>query len=86
MLGSADLMTRNLDNRIEVMVPVLDPRVEQELHLVLDTVFADNATAWQLDANGDWHRLRPAKGERRRPTQRTLMRRTRRRAPLREPR
>ncbi len=86
VMGSADLMTRNLDHRIEVMVPVLDPRVEQELHHVLDTVFADNATAWQLDAAGAWHRLRPEKGERRRPTQLTLMRRARRRAPLQEPR
>ena len=85
VIGSADLMTRNLDNRIEVMVPVQDARVEQELHAVLDAVFADNTTAWQLDADGAWHRLSPAKGERRRPTQVALMRRARRRAPAREP-
>ena len=86
VMGSADLMTRNLDNRIEVMVPVQDARVKQGLHAVLDAVFADNSTAWQHDRDGVWHRLRPAKGERRRPTQRTLMRRARRRVPELEPR
>ena len=86
VIGSADLMTRNLDNRIEVMVPVQDARVEQEIHAVLDIVFADNATAWQLDGDGVWRRLRPMKGQRRRPTQRTLMRRARRRVPELEPR
>ena len=81
VMGSADLMTRNLDNRIEVMVPVRDPRVEAELHAVLDIVFADNTTAWELDSDGKWHRLSPAKDERKRPTQLVLMRRARRRVP-----
>lgn len=79
MIGSADLMSRNLDNRIEVMVPIRDPRVEQELHGALDVIFADNDTAWTLAADGSWTRLRPADGERRRPTQLTQMRRWRRR-------
>jgi len=79
VIGSADLMSRNLDNRIEVMVPIRDPRVEQELHGALDVIFADNDTAWTLAADGTWTRLRPADGERRRPTQLTQMRRRRRR-------
>ncbi len=79
VIGSADLMSRNLDNRIEVMVPIRDARVEQELHGALDVVFADNDTAWTLAADGSWTRLRPADGERRRPTQLTQMRRRRRR-------
>ena len=80
VIGSADMMTRNLDNRIEVMAPVLDPRAEQELHAVLDIVFADNTTAWELGPDGSWQRLQPAAGERRRPTQTMLRRRARRRA------
>src|SRR6185503_9431486 len=42
LLGSADLMPRNLDHRIEVVVPVEDARVQGELGTVLDTLLADN--------------------------------------------
>jgi polyphosphate kinase len=74
LLGSADLMPRNLDNRVEVVVPIEDARAQQEISRVFDVLLADNAEAWDLDGDGRWRRARPGKGERSRPTQTVLMR------------
>jgi polyphosphate kinase len=76
LLGSADLMPRNLDHRIEVLVPVEDAKVQGELNAMFDTLLADNTQAWTLGSDGTWERLRPAKGERARGTHQALMRRT----------
>jgi polyphosphate kinase len=73
-LGSADLMPRNLDNRVEVVVPVEDARARQELSRAFDALLKDNTTAWDLGADGAWKRARPKKGERLRSTQTVLMR------------
>ena len=62
-------MPRNLDHRIEVVVPVEDARVRAELG-TLDTLLADNVQAWPLGPDGTWERLRPGKGERLRSTHR----------------
>jgi len=90
LLGSADLMPRNLDHRLEVVVPVEDARAQQRLATVFDALLADNAQAWELGADGAWTRLRPKKGERPRPAQAALVRSTRarfrRRAPSRRDR
>src|SRR5262249_1929133 len=75
-LGSADLMPRNLDNRVEVVTPIEDARAQKELKRDFETLLADNAEAWELAADGNWHRVKPAKGERSRPTQTVLMRNT----------
>jgi polyphosphate kinase len=74
-LGSADLMPRNLDHRIEIVTPVENPRAQAELNTIFDQLLADNATAWELRPDGSWERVRPHKGERRTPTQTALMRR-----------
>ena len=63
-LGSADLMERNLDRRIEVMLPVEGARQRQELVAVLDSAFADNVSSWDLRPDGSWRRRSPGKGER----------------------
>jgi polyphosphate kinase len=55
--GSADLMPRNLDRRIEAAVPVLDPALQRRVVEVLDTVLADDVLAWTLRADGTWHRV-----------------------------
>jgi polyphosphate kinase len=73
-LGSADLMPRNLDNRVEVVVPVEDGRAQQEIVRAFDTLMADNSQAWDLAADGHWRRARPDEGERLRPAQDVLMR------------
>jgi polyphosphate kinase len=79
-LGSADLMPRNLDHRIEVVAPVEDSRARQELVAIFDTLLADNAQAWELRPDGSWERLRPKKSERAQVAQAALMRRARLRA------
>ena len=64
-LGSADLMPRNLDRRIEVLTPVLDPELRSFLrNEVLETHLSDNMQAWQLEGNAMYRRLTPARDER----------------------
>ncbi len=77
LLGSADLMPRNLDHRIEVVAPVEDPRAREELSAALDALLADNVQSWELAADGSWRRLAPLPGERERGAHTTLMRRAR---------
>jgi polyphosphate kinase len=56
-IGSADMMPRNLDRRIEAIVPILDPALQTRLKLQLDTLLADNVSAWQLSLTGEWTRV-----------------------------
>jgi polyphosphate kinase len=55
-IGSPDLMTRNLDHRIEVLVPVENGRVRQDIHALLDSALADDTNAWLLASDGTWTR------------------------------
>ena len=80
LLGSADLMPRNLDHRIEVVAPVEDARAQQELSRAFDALLADNVSAWELSSEGRWMKLRNKKGDRGRATQVTFMRNARARA------
>ena len=84
LLGSADLMPRNLDHRIEVLTPVEDGRAQQDLLRAFDVLLADNASAWEMSSEGRWMKLRPKKGDRGRQAQQVFMRsasaRARRRA------
>jgi polyphosphate kinase len=79
-LGSADLMTRNLDRRIEVLVPIEAARQRQELLTILDSVFADDVSSWELAPDGSWHRRRAVDGERPHDHQQNLTRRANLRA------
>jgi polyphosphate kinase len=65
LMGSADLMPRNLDSRVELVAPVEDEVLRAELLDVLERCFADNANAWELDSEGKWTRRSPANGQRR---------------------
>jgi polyphosphate kinase len=58
-IGSADLMPRNLYNRVELTTPVEDPPLRAELRDVLDRSMADNTGAWTLDSEGRWTRRSP---------------------------
>jgi polyphosphate kinase len=58
-IGSADLMPRNLYNRVELDVPVEDPKVRAELIDLLDRCLADNTHAWELREDGSWTRREP---------------------------
>jgi polyphosphate kinase len=71
LTGSADLMPRNLDSRVELVAPVEDPELKVELLDVLARCFADNTNAWELDSEGSWTRI-GAEGESRRSVQEEL--------------
>lgn len=62
-LGSADMMRRNLYNRVEVVFPVLDARTQEQVLRILATQLLDNEDAWELGADGTYRRLEPAPGE-----------------------
>jgi polyphosphate kinase len=79
-LGSADLMPRNLDHRIELVAPVEDARAQHDMVRAFDVLLADNATAWELSPDGRWMKLRPKKGDRGRAAQLVFMRSARARA------
>jgi polyphosphate kinase len=55
-IGSADLMERNLDRRIEALAPVVDPVLQDRLRQVLDVMLADDRRAWVLGADGEWRK------------------------------
>jgi polyphosphate kinase len=62
-VSSADWMTRNLDKRIELLVPVEDPACRGRLMAYLETFFKDTAKARRLQSDGTWERARAAKGK-----------------------
>ncbi len=72
-IASADWMSRNLDWRVEAMVPVVDPALRAELQAILDLQLADNTGAWWLDHDGVYTRVMPAPGEAPRESQLELM-------------
>ena len=57
------MMPRNLDRRIEALVPIEHARSRQELSAVLDSVFSDDSHAWTLGQDGMWTRLTPSRPE-----------------------
>jgi polyphosphate kinase len=80
LVGSADLLPRNLDHRIEVVAPIEARTLQAELDAIFDALLADTAQAWELGPDGSWLRIGPPKGERRRSAQGQLMSRARSRA------
>ena len=73
-------MPRNLDHRIEVLVPIESVRARQEVHTILDSVLADNTNAWLLDSDGSWTRATSGKSERRHSHHAAMIRRAAERA------
>lgn len=64
LIGSADVMRRNLDRRIEVLVPVELPALVKHLREhILETCLKDTKKAWEMDATGAYHRRHHGKGE-----------------------
>ena len=59
LIGSADLMPRNLDRRVEVLTPVVDPDLQVRLDEILEVALRDDVLAWCLDADGRWTRCPP---------------------------
>ncbi|MGH9102990.1 MAG: polyphosphate kinase 1 [Acidimicrobiales bacterium] len=82
-IGSADLRGRNLDRRVELMVPVVDAESRARLEEVLSLCLADDAGAWELGAEGTWRRVQGKAGvsTQRRLAELALERARRRREP-----
>jgi polyphosphate kinase len=62
LIGSGDLMPRNLDRRVEVLTPVVDPDLQARLDEVLDVELRDDVLVWTLQPDGTWTRA-PEGGE-----------------------
>jgi polyphosphate kinase len=75
-IGSADWMSRNLDFRVEAIVPVEEPRLQEELKAILDLQLSDNVKAWEMRADGTYTQRVPAAGEEPRSSQDLLMQRS----------
>jgi polyphosphate kinase len=71
-IGSADLMQRNLESRVESVVPVEDPAHQEELRFVLETQLADCRSAWEMQPDGTYRQRVPGAGRRGKCSQLTL--------------
>ena len=72
-IGSADMMHRNLDRRVEVLASVRTGALRARLQEILDLAFRDNSSAWTLRSDGCWTRLVPDDGAERVNLQHELM-------------
>ena len=66
-------MPRNLDRRVEAMVPILDKSLHPRIESLLEVFLTDNRQAWDLDADGTWVQ-RHAGGDEERATHKRLLR------------
>jgi polyphosphate kinase len=73
-IGSADMMERNLDHRVEALAAVKSPESRDQLKLVLDLGLSDNVGAWMLDRSGKWRQVATPESEVRLSLQEQLMR------------
>ncbi|MEM6912008.1 MAG: polyphosphate kinase 1 [Verrucomicrobiota bacterium] len=64
-LSSADWMVRNLDKRVELMVPIEEKAAKKRVLAILENYFKDNLQACEIQADGSYRRLRPKSGQKR---------------------
>ena len=57
LIGSADMMPRNLDGRVEAIVPISDPAARLHIDHVIETLLGDTRLSWTLDAHGSWTKV-----------------------------
>jgi polyphosphate kinase len=77
LIGSADLMRRNLDNRVELVTPIERPDLQEELLESFDRGFADNSNSWELTPDDGWQRRVALSEAERRDVQQELIERFR---------
>ncbi len=58
-IGSADWMRRNLSNRVEAIVPIEDPRLQEQLAQILNSALQDERHAWEMQPDGRYRQRRP---------------------------
>lgn len=63
LIGSADWMPRNLDRRVEAIVPVEDPEIAKDMQEILGVMLADNCKAWELQSDGRYVQRHPGDGQ-----------------------
>ncbi|WP_149360016.1 RNA degradosome polyphosphate kinase [Lolliginicoccus suaedae] len=73
-IGSADMMHRNLDRRIEVLLRVTDPRITKQINDLFESALDPTTRCWVLGADGNWVAA-PADGEQVRDHQEEMIRR-----------
>lgn len=73
-MGSADLMTRNLDRRVEVLFPIENPELREHVRDILAVCLADNTQSRRLLPSGEWERIRPEPRQRRVDAQNLFLR------------
>jgi polyphosphate kinase len=71
-IGSADLMKRNLESRLESLVLVEDPVLQEELRFVFETQLADFRSAWEMQPDGTYRQRVPGRGRKGKSSQLTL--------------
>ena len=59
-IGSADMMPRNLDKRVEVLIPVEHPKHRAWIEEVFETLLSDDVVAFEMNREGNWRRVGPA--------------------------
>ncbi len=62
-IGSADLMKRNLESRVEVVTPVEDPQLQQLLREMLDVQLTNTKSCWEMDQDGHYHQRQADSGK-----------------------
>jgi len=62
LIGSSDLMPRNLDRRVEAVVPVTDPDLNQQIDQFLELELTDDTLAWELAGDGTWTKVAAGSG------------------------
>ena len=75
-IGSADMMHRNLDRRVEALAKISDPAVKDQLSDILDTSLEANVGVWNLQPDGRWQPIEPTSDETLVDAQTALMRRS----------
>lgn len=58
-IGSADWMTRNLNKRVETVIPIYQQNIKEKLQEILDTYWSDNTKSWKLLRDGSYELLKP---------------------------
>jgi polyphosphate kinase len=56
-IGSADMMPRNLDRRVEAVVPIVDSALRERLREILDLALSDDELAWEMTTDGTWAKV-----------------------------